>query len=158
MGTMCVPSKTLCPFSKVFHSERLEPRVLPWQHHGRCHSVSFVMDISGAKFEEHCSNIMVGEMVQNSQSLYSFTFNAVIVIHEYIYSYSTTNFTLKKIYLFTFNDVFLIHEFIYSHLRDIFIHIQRVICVHIHDRNIHSPFSAHRLLRIIRFQLPLYNF
>ena len=80
---------------------------------------------------------MVGEMVQNSQRLHSFTFNAVIVIHEYIYSHSTTNFTL--------NDVFLIHEYIYSHLRDIFIHIQRVIFVHIHDRNIHSPFSAHRL-------------
>ena len=29
---------------------------------------------------------MVGEMVQNSQSLYSFTFNALIDIHEYIYS------------------------------------------------------------------------
>ena len=32
-----------------------------------------------------------------------------------------------------------------SRLRDIFIHIQRVIFVHIHDRNIHSAFSAHRL-------------
>ena len=64
MGTMCVSSKTLCPFSKgwkwaylVFHRERLEPRVLPWQHHGRYHSVSVVMYISAAKFEEHCSNI-----------------------------------------------------------------------------------------------------
>ena len=60
---------------------------------------------------------MVSEMVQNSQSLYSFTFNAVIVIHDYIY----------------------------SHLRDVFIHIQRVIFVHIHDRNIHSTFSAHHV-------------
>ena len=64
MGTMCVRSKTLCPFSKgckwaylVFHRERLEPRVLPWQQHSRCHSVSFLMYISGAKFKEHCSNI-----------------------------------------------------------------------------------------------------
>ena len=40
----------------VFHKERLEPRVLPWQQHRRCHSVSFVMYISGAKFQEHCSN------------------------------------------------------------------------------------------------------
>ena len=31
--------------------------MLPWQHHGRCHSVSFVMHIAGAKFEEHCLNI-----------------------------------------------------------------------------------------------------
>ena len=41
----------------VFHRKRLEPRVLPWQQHSRCHSVSFVMYISGAKFEEHRSNI-----------------------------------------------------------------------------------------------------
>ena len=34
----------------------LEPRALPWQEHRR-HSVSFVMYISGSKFEEHCSNI-----------------------------------------------------------------------------------------------------
>ena len=40
--------------------------------------------------------LMVGETVQNSQSLYSFTFTAVIVIHEYIYSHSTTKFTFKK--------------------------------------------------------------
>ena len=38
---------------------------------------------------------MVSEMVQNSQSLYSFTFN-VIVIYEYIYSHSATEFTFKK--------------------------------------------------------------
>ena len=31
--------------------------MLPWQQHGRCHSVSFMMYISGAKFEEHCFNI-----------------------------------------------------------------------------------------------------
>ena len=31
--------------------------MLPWQQHGRCHSVSFVMYMSGAKFEEHCCNI-----------------------------------------------------------------------------------------------------
>ena len=64
MGIMCVPSKTPCPFSKgcklaylVFHRKRLEPKVLPWQQHRRCLSVSFVMHIFGAKFEERCSNI-----------------------------------------------------------------------------------------------------
>ena len=64
MGTMCVPSETLCPTSKdckwrylAFHRKRLEPRVLPWQWHSRCHYVSFVTYISGTKFEEHCSNI-----------------------------------------------------------------------------------------------------
>ena len=34
-----------------------EPRMLPWQQHRQCPTVSFVMYISGAKFEEHCSNI-----------------------------------------------------------------------------------------------------
>ena len=35
------------------------PRVLPWQQYSRCHFVSFVMYkyITGAKFEDHCSNI-----------------------------------------------------------------------------------------------------
>ena len=41
----------------LFQRKRLEPRVLPWQQHSRCHFVSFVMYFSGAKFEEHCSNI-----------------------------------------------------------------------------------------------------
>ena len=36
---------------------------------------------------------MVGEMVQNSQSLYAFTINVLIDIHEYIYSHSITEFT-----------------------------------------------------------------
>ena len=41
----------------VFHRKRLEPRVLPWQEYSRCHFDSFVMYISGAKFEDHWSNI-----------------------------------------------------------------------------------------------------
>ena len=31
--------------------------MLPWQQHSRCQSVSFVMYVPGAKFDEHCSNI-----------------------------------------------------------------------------------------------------
>ena len=50
---------------------------------------------------------MVGEMVQNSQSLYSFTFNAAIVIHEYIYSHSTADFTFKK-YIYSHLTVYLL--------------------------------------------------
>ena len=49
--------KTLQMVMIGFHRRRLEPRVLPRQRHSRCHSVSFVMYVSGAKFEEHCSNI-----------------------------------------------------------------------------------------------------
>ena len=41
----------------VFLRKRLEPRVLPWQQHSSFHSVSFVIYISDAKFEEHCFNI-----------------------------------------------------------------------------------------------------
>ena len=43
---------------------------------------------------------MVGEMVQNSQSLYSFTSTAVIVIHEYIYSHSTTSLHSRNIFVY----------------------------------------------------------
>ena len=57
---------------------------------------------------------MVGEMVQNSRSLYSFTFTAAIVIHEYIYSHSTTKFTFKEIYLSTFNDIYFLFTHIYG--------------------------------------------
>ena len=60
---------------------------------------------------------MVGEMVQNSQSLYSFTFNALIVIHEYIYSHSTKIFihmyrciSYSRLFLLTFT------RCLYSHL------------------------------------------
>ena len=63
MGTLSVPRKTPCPTQKgcrrgylVLHRKRLEPRVLPWQQYSRCHFVSFVMYIPGAKFEDHCSN------------------------------------------------------------------------------------------------------
>ena len=31
--------------------------MLSWQQHSRCHSVSFVMYMAGAEFEEQCSNI-----------------------------------------------------------------------------------------------------
>jgi len=64
MGTMFVASKTHCPALKgckwgylVFHRKRLEPRVLPWKQHSGFHSISFVMYIAGAEFEEHCFNI-----------------------------------------------------------------------------------------------------
>ena len=50
------------------------------------HSILFV-NIVNRYFD------VVGEMVQNSQSLYAFTFNVLIDIHEYIYSHSTTEFT-----------------------------------------------------------------
>ena len=58
---------------------------------------------------------MVGEMVQNSQKLYSFTFNGVIVIHEYIYSHSTTEFTFKK-NIYSYLTVYFLFTIIFSHI------------------------------------------
>ena len=60
---MCSEQDPLAHFKRLqmgifgFHRKRLEPRVLPWQQHSRCHSVSVMMYIAGAKFEEHGSNI-----------------------------------------------------------------------------------------------------
>ena len=64
MWAPCLFRGTPCPTQKgckrgylVFHRERLEPRIMPWQQYSRCHFVSFVIFITGAKFEDHCSNI-----------------------------------------------------------------------------------------------------
>ena len=57
---------------------------------------------------------MVGEMVQNSQSLYSFTSNTIFVIHEYyLFTFNNRIYT-QEIYLFTFAGVFLILDYIYE--------------------------------------------
>ena len=65
MWELCLfQRRPLVPLKKVTNGDiwfltgkRLEPRVLPRQQYSRCHFCSFVMYISGAKFEEHCSNI-----------------------------------------------------------------------------------------------------
>ena len=62
---------------------------------------------------------MVGEMVQNSQSLHSFTFSAVIVIHEYIYSHSTANFTLKK-YIYSYLMMYFLFTNIFTRIYEIY--------------------------------------
>ena len=54
-------------------------------------------------------------MVQNSQSLYSFTFNALIDIHKYIYSHSTTEFTFKK-YIYLHLPVYFLFTIIFAHI------------------------------------------
>ena len=58
---------------------------------------------------------MVGEMVQNLQSLYSFTSNALIEFHEYIYSHSTTEFTFKK-YIYSHLPVYFLFTIIFAHI------------------------------------------
>ena len=103
---------------------------------------------------------MVSEMVQNSQSLYSFTFNAVIVIHEYIYSHSTTKFTFKKyicIHLTTYFSFANILTHIYGMYRS-----HSTAYIHSHSRSkypfISGQYSLNIFcalpLRIVRSQLP----
>jgi len=66
---------------------------------------------------------MVGEMVQNSRSLHlltnSLTFNAVIVIHEYIYSHSTSKFTFKK-YIYSHSRVYFLFKNIFTHIYEMY--------------------------------------
>ena len=63
MGTTCVPSKTLCLTLKGWNKDvwffTVKPRVFSRHQHSRCHSVSFNLwyYMSGAKFENHYSNI-----------------------------------------------------------------------------------------------------
>ena len=57
-GMPPVPLKKVANGDIWFFTKKiLEPRVLPWQQYSRCHFVSFVMYIFGAKFSEHCFNI-----------------------------------------------------------------------------------------------------
>ena len=65
-----------------------------------------------------------------------FSRQMVTIVYIYLFSFNNRIY-IQEIYLFKFTGVFLIHDYIYSHLRDVFIHI--------HDRNIHSAFSAHHL-------------
>ena len=51
--------------------------MLPWQQYSRCHFVSFVMYITGAKFEDHCSNIP-GDIVNSVFCRFSGTICDVI--------------------------------------------------------------------------------
>lgn len=97
---------------------------------------------------------MVGKMVQNSQNSYSFTFTAVIVIHEYIYSHATTKFTFKKyiclhlttsflftksIYLLTFTDASFTFNSLYLFTFTIQILIQQGAIFIRHF--LHTPFA-----------------
>ena len=77
-GRPPVPLKKVANGDLVFHRKRLEPRVLPWQQHSRCQFVSFVMYISGARFEEHCSNIC-GDILNS-------VFYVLVELHVFIMS------------------------------------------------------------------------
>ena len=64
MGITCVSSRTICHSSSVkkwrylvLGKQGLELRLLPWQHYRGYHFVSYLMYITGAKFEWHQWNI-----------------------------------------------------------------------------------------------------
>ena len=82
-------------------------------------------------------------MVQNSQSLYSFTFNVVIVIHKYIYSHSATELTFKK-YIYSHLTVYFLSTSIYTHIQQMSSFTFNALYLFTFTiRNIHSAFSAH---------------
>ena len=61
---MSVLRKTPCPAQKRlqtgifgFSQKEIGAKGVAWQQYSRCHFVSFLMYITGAKFEDHCSNI-----------------------------------------------------------------------------------------------------
>ena len=82
---------------------------------------------------------MVGEMVQNLQRLYSFAFNAIIIIHQYIYSHSAIKFLFKK-YIYSHRTTYLLFTNVFTPIYGMYLFrdIQRFIFIHIHDRNISS--------------------
>jgi len=62
---------------------------------------------------------MVGGMVQNTQSLYLFTFNTLIIIQEYIFQHLTTKFTFKK-YINSHLTTFFLFTNIFTHIYEMY--------------------------------------
>ena len=102
---------------------------------GRRNSTQIKLHATGTNLFIYLS-FMVGEMVQNSQSLYSFTFTAVIVIHEYIYSHSTTKFTFKKYICLHLTTYFLFTN-IFTHIYGMY-HSHSPAYIRSHSRSKYS--------------------
>ena len=74
--------------------------MLSWQQHIRCHYVSFVMYISGAKFQEHCSNIS-GDMLDRvlycfSGTTYDIITFLICIIQKRKYLYKEKRYSQKE--------------------------------------------------------------
>ena len=103
---------------------------------------------------------MVSEMVQNSQSLYSFTFNALFIIHKYIYSHSTTKFLFKK-YIYSHLTTYFLFTKIFTHIYGC-IYSHSTVYIRSHSQSkywfntVQYSFNIFCAppLRIIRSQLP----
>ena len=77
--------------------------MLPWQQHSRCHSGSFVIYISGAKFKEHCF----------SEYFWRYFFICIILKREYrnkIFQKEKPHSTLLLKAFQMSSDYFLLHR------------------------------------------------
>ena len=83
---------------------------------------------------------IVSEEVQNSQSLYSFTFNALFIIHEYIYSHSTTKFLFKK-YIYSHLTTYFLFTKIFTHIYG-FIYSHSTVYIRSHQGGAEDSYSA----------------
>ena len=63
--------------------------------------------------------VMVGEMVQKSQRLCSFTFSAIIS-HQYIYSHSATKFLFKR-YIYSHSRKYFLFTNIFTHINEMYL-------------------------------------
>ena len=107
---------------------------------------------------------MVRGMVQNSQSLYLFTFNAFIIIHEYIYSHSTTIFIFKK-YINSHLTTYVLFTNIFTHIYEMYSFTFNGVYSFTFTIEIlvqHGAIFIQHFLRTVfahhRSQLPLHNF
>ena len=74
--------------------------MLPWQQYSRCHFVSFVMYITGAKFEDHCSNIS-GDILNSvfyrfSGTIYDVITSLICIIQKPEYLLNEKRFSKKE--------------------------------------------------------------
>ena len=111
VGTTCSLGKTLCPTLKgwkweylVFHRKSVEPRVLPWQQLRRCHSLSFVIPISGAKFEEHryhmSRDIVDWVLCCFSGTIYDVLNFLICIMQKRKYLYNEKRYSKKVLYIY----------------------------------------------------------
>ena len=74
--------------------------MLPWQQYSRCHFVSLVMYITGAKFEDHCSNIS-GDILNSvfyrfSGTIYDVITSLICIIQKPKYLYNEKRYSKKE--------------------------------------------------------------
>ena len=103
-------------YSQIYYGLMLF-NVIPIQE-GEFLTLIALFPLQGGGNQELRQDPMVDKMVQKSQSLYSFTFNAFIVIHTYIYSHSTTEFTFKN-YIYSHLPVYFLFTIIFAHIYEI---------------------------------------